>query len=202
LTDLAVVIERVTGINVQLNTIAGGSAISNAIVRPRRINKGNGTVVAIPLCWGNEEDEVAVTALLESLATAAAPAKGKFRRKKKGSAPEPGTIAQEALSRQPGVPDLVLIGDVAYQHKPGAPSHFDILMSTLLKFVDDHTIVMFGTRIRMAASNDLLDIFLEHFDEIVTPALRANEIDAAFAGVKHNMTIHFLQRKKATAGAP
>jgi hypothetical protein len=58
--------------------------------------------------------------------------------------------------------------------------------------------VVFGTRIRMPASVDLLELFLQHFDELVSPPLRADEIDSSLAGLKHNMAIHFLQRKKNT----
>ena len=48
----------------------------------------------------------------------------------------------------------------------------------------------------MPASVDLLDMLLQHFDEMVQPAVTADEIDAAaFGGNKHNMSIHFLQRR-------
>jgi hypothetical protein len=45
-------------------------------------------------------------------------------------------------------PDLIIIGDVAYQQKPGAPSHFDVLLSTVLKFAGNKTRIVFGTRMR------------------------------------------------------
>jgi predicted nicotinamide N-methyase len=197
LTDLPVVIDRVTEANVVQNTStasgAGSRSTTTAAMRPRTINKGKGAVMATPLCWGDEADEIAVASLLESLAAAIPANKAQSRRKKKGHA-----VVEEStsISRQPGMPDVILIGDVAYQQTPGAASHFEALLSTLLKFVHDDTIVVFGTRIRMPASMDLLEMFLQHFDELVTPPLRADEIDSSLAGVKHNMAIHFLQRKK------
>ena len=46
-------------------------------------------------------------------------------------------------------------------------------------------------------SADLLDMMLLHFDEIVQPAIAADEIDAAaLSNVKHSMSIHLLMRKK------
>lgn len=205
LTDLPVVIDRVTEPNVLQNTsAASGSGSSNsssavvATVRPRTINKGKGAVMATPLCWGNEADEVAVTSLLESFAAAIPANKTHTRRKKKGAA---SVEKSTSSTQQPGMPDVILIGDVAYQQSPGAASHFEDLLSTLLKFVHDDTIVVFGTRIRMPASVDLLELFLQHFDELVTPPLRADEIDSSLAGVKHGMAIYFLQRKKNTGNA-
>jgi predicted nicotinamide N-methyase len=201
LTDLQVVIDRVTEPNVVQNTSvasgtgSGSSSTTTAAVRPRTINKGKGAVVATPLCWGDEADEVAVASLLESVAAAMPANKAQSRRKKKGHA---SVEKPNSNSRQPGMPDVILIGDVAYQQTPGAASHFEALLSTLLKFVHDDTIVVFGTRIRMPASMDLLEMFLQHFDELVSPPLRADEIDSSLAGVKHNMAIHFLQRKKNT----
>ena len=200
LTDLPVVIDRVTEPNVALNTstTSGSGSSSNsstvAAVRPRTINKGKGAVMATPLCWGNEADEVAAALLLlESLAAAIPNNKAQSRRKKKGAAPAEHSTCS---SHPAGMPDVILIGDVAYQQTPGAASHFEDLLSTLLKFVHDDTIVVFGTRIRMPASVDLLDLFLQHFDELVSPPLRADEIDSSLNGIKHNMAIHFLQRKK------
>jgi len=181
LTDLHEVIDQVTRPNIMIN--------SQSSKEGRTIGKG--AVVATPLCWGNEEDEQAVSDLLQHLD---APVKNTQTYRKKRSlrqnAPEMTTI------RAPGVPHLILIGDVAYQHKPGAPSHFDALVSTLLKFVGNDTIVLFGTRIRMPASNDLLLLLLEHLEAITTSPLLADEIDPSFAGHKHNMSIHFLRKKK------
>jgi predicted nicotinamide N-methyase len=204
LTDLQVVIDRVAQPNVIQNTVSGGGASSTGTttttLRPRTINKGKGAVVATPLCWGNEKDEVAVASLLQSLAVPSN--EGQSRRKKKGcTSAEQSTTTTTTSTRQPGkMPDVILVGDVAY-HLPGAPSHFEALLSTLIKFVDEDTIVVFGTRMRMTASGDMLELLLEHFDELVSPPLRADEIDSCFAGVKHNMSIHFLQRKKETCRA-
>ena len=181
-TDLKVVVDKVTQGNLVKN--------STAAAKPFRM-LGGGKVVAVPLCWGCSEDEKTVRELLvkqDSDSTT------KGRRKKKGG--------KDALTDPPprlGYPDLILIGDVAYQHKPGAPSHFDVLLSTLLQFTDAKTLVAFGTRIRMPASVDLLDMFLQHFDPVVSPSLGAEEVDPTFAGVKHNMSIHFLRRKDTEA---
>lgn len=101
------------------------------------------------------------------------------------------------------MPDIVLIGDVAYQHKPGAPSHFDALISTVLRVTDGHTVVVFGTRMRMPASADLLSMFLAHFDEVVLPPIEAHEVDETFRpdvlGRKHNISIHVMKRKVAAS---
>ena len=79
-------------------------------------------------------------------------------------------------------------------------SHFDILLSTLLKFATTpKTTVVFGTRMRMPASADLLEMFREHFTEVVQPPVEAQEVDTAFneknLGRKSLITIHFFQRK-------
>jgi len=213
LTDLPVVIDQVTQPNVVRNTTekkiqknssssgGGGSSVVRVIH-----NGNNNQVLAMPLCWGNEKDEQAVAAVLESLATAKQqPTCTKGRpRKKKGASTTAPTITSSYISRsstrKPGMPDLVVIGDVAYQHAPGAPSHFDALVSTLLQFVDEHTLVLFGTRIRMPASVDLLALLLEYLEPVVEPAVTVDEIEpAAFANVKHNMSIHFLRKKKGDA---
>jgi hypothetical protein len=100
------------------------------------------------------------------------------------------------------MPDLIIVGDVAYQHKPGAPSHFEALVSTLLAFAPPEAgaLVVFGTRLRTPASTDLLDLLLLHFDQIVEPPLRADEVNGLVRNVKHNMTIHFLRRKSNIPG--
>ncbi|KAL3902476.1 MAG: hypothetical protein SGILL_010809, partial [Bacillariaceae sp.] len=109
------------------------------------------------------------------------------RKSKKGTKLPPKDLRQ---------PDMIIIGDVAYQHKPGAPSHFDVLLSTLLKFLGPHTLVIFGTRMRMPASSDLLDIFHEHMEEVANPPIRADEIDPTFAQFKHQITIHVLRKRQ------
>jgi hypothetical protein len=175
LTDLGVVIDKVTRPNVEKLL--------------QSTTKCNSKVIAAPLCWGESADEQAVKDLLRKLQV---PNRGARRIKKKG-AKEP------VQSLAPDIPSIVLIGDVAYQQKPGAPSHFEALLSTLLQFVDEHTIVIFGTRIRMPASVDLLYLLLEHFEPVVD-CIKADEIDASsFANLKHNMSIHFLRKKKTSA---
>ena len=92
----------------------------------------------------------------------------------------------------PSCADVVLIGDVAYQYKPAAPSHFDVLHETLLQLIHDKTLV-----ICMPASVDLLELFRQDLEEIVVPPISVDEIDnASFANVKHNMTIHFMRKRR------
>ncbi len=178
LTDLEVVVNKVTKPNVELNKKEFGMGQK---------------VVALPLCWGNEEDELACRNILESSQTK----KGSNRKlKKKGKGQTKSNDVQPTISSDPSI---ILIGDVAYQHKPGAPSHFDILLSTLLKFASTReTVVMFGTRMRMPASSDLLDMFREHFDEVIEP-IEAHEIDHSFhsssLGRNSLITLHVFKRK-------
>lgn len=190
LTDLAVVTENVTRPIVERNTVPASSRSTPY----RTMGKNKAIIVASPLCWGDAEDESRILELLRVLdrdvKPSSSPSSG-VRRKKKES-----PVSMESDDdRVPGLPDLVIIGDVAYQHKPGAPSHFEALLSTLLRMTSPCTIVAFGTRVRMPASGDLLQLFLMHFDEIVQPPLRADEVDPIFKSTKHNMTIHLLQRK-------
>ena len=182
LTDLTEVIQKVTIPNVEINA-------------PNHNHK-NKNVVAIPLCWGNEEQELQCATLLDTLAPPLLPkptTTTTTKKKKKKSLIQ----QQQQQPTREGIPDVVLIGDVAYQHKPGAPSHFDILISTTLKFTDEHTIVIFGTRMRMPASADLLHLFKQYFDEIVQPPIEAHEIDPKHfsCGKKHNITIHFFKKR-------
>lgn len=192
LTDLQVVVDGITKINVLNNS----GEISRKEKEIRKLNKGKAGVMAMPLCWGNEEDERSVLEVCRRVETKALTTIGSgSKKKKKGRKPEPITEIKTPIQEcDKGKPHLILIGDVAYQHKPGAPSHFDALLSTLLNISGSHTIVMFGTRIRMPASVDLLNSILDHFQEIVDP-LSADEIDPSFCGLKHNMTIHFLQKQ-------
>ena len=183
LTDLEVVVDQVTRPNLVLNSSAPSST------KPRIISKGTGKVIAMPLCWGNAQDEEHVAETLRSVEAAAGPSP---RRKSKGTKLGNDNATQPYM---PGIPSLVIIGDVAYQHRPGAPSHFDVLLSTLLKFTGPQTLVLFGTRMRMPASNDLLNMLLEHFNELVSPPIAADELDCSFSGLKHNMSIHFFQLK-------
>lgn len=175
LTDLQIVVEKVVQRNVDCNTLPGPNKICGY-----RTTRSRGRVVALPLCWGNVHDENETKAAFEQLA----PMQASMRRK-------------SPKGRREGIPDLILIGDVAYQHRPGAPSHFDALQSTLLKCMDDETLVLFGTRMRMPASADLLAMFRQHMVELVIPPIEAHELNSSFAenvlGRKHNMTIHVLK---------
>ena len=179
LTDLQVVVDKVVQQNVEYNTLPGPNKQCGY-----RTTQSGGRVVAMPLRWGDEQNEQDAKAALERLTSTQT-----TRRK-----PPKGTVTKH--SRE-GIPDLILIGDVAYQHRPGAPSHFDALLSTLLKFVDEDTIVIFGTRMRMPASADLLEMLRQHMVELVTPPVEAHELNQSFAenelGRKHNMTIHVLK---------
>jgi predicted nicotinamide N-methyase len=183
LTDLQVVVNKITRLNVEKNTVPG----PNKTCGYRTMKSGGGKVVAMPLCWGNEQDEQAVQDTMERLAPVP---KTKDRKK---------NAAQGIQEQRCVFPDLILIGDVAYQHRPGAPSHFEALLSTLLCFLGQKTLVVFGTRMRMPASSDLLNMFREYMDEIVVPPIEAHELDSAFSyedlGRKHNMSVHVLKKK-------
>ena len=197
LTDLEVVVEGITQRNVEQNSHLGGN--------------GGAKIRAMPLCWGNTNDETAAAQELDELAPPLRhDEKTSGRKKKKKSKSKVGKRDSDSActenlpqalstSTREGMPDIVLIGDVAYQHRPGSESHFDVLMSTVLRFTDSQTLVVFGTRMRMPASADLLEMFRKHFDEIVEP-IEAHEIDKSFAsanlGRKHNISIHLLRRKK------
>ncbi len=181
LTDLEVVVDKVTRPNVELNKHIFGIGQK---------------VVAIPLCWGDQNDEHNCRKVLDdNVKSSKGPSKRKVKKGKSNTSVEEswniGTLSD---------PDVILIGDVAYQHKPGAPSHFDILLSTLLKFAtSSRTTIVFGTRMRMPASMDLLEMFREHFDEVVNPPVQARELDTSFdekkLGRKSMITIHFFKRK-------
>lgn len=188
LTDLDVVVDGVTNKNVEINTTLGPNKTCGY-----RTTRTGGRVVAAPLCWGNEKEEEEAAAVLEKIAQSI-PLKSSRRRIKGNS------VKALSTPKRKGIPDLIIIGDVAYQHKPGAPSHFDILLSSLLRFLGDETLVVFGTRMRMPASADLLEMFHQYMDEVVTPPIEAHELDPSFGtgelGRKHNMTIHFLKKKE------
>ena len=190
LTDLDVVVDQVTRPN------------TDTACRGALYGKGSTATDcrAVPLCWGNADDLKAVSDILQSLykPEGVSPIS---RRKKKGknlSTTNTTTSSTNSDPRAPRCADVILIGDVAYQHKPGAPSHFEVLHQTLLQLAHNDTLVIFGTRIRMPASVDLLDLLLQDFEEILVPPVTADEIDpASFGSVKHNMSIHFMRQKKA-----
>jgi predicted nicotinamide N-methyase len=184
LTDLDEVVKQVTHPNVEQN-----SSPSSNKQQPFRLTSAGkrGHIMAMPLCWGDEQDEKAVAECFL-----------KWTRIPKS----PRTSHKDAVTNKKDTskPDLIIIGDVAYQHKPGAPSHFDILLSTVLKFLGSHTIVIFGTRMRMPASADLLDMFLVHMEDVTTPPISADEINPSFNKFKHQITVHVL-RKKSREGS-
>jgi hypothetical protein len=74
---------------------------------------------------------------------------------------------------------LIIIGVVAYQNKPGAPSHFDIPLLTLMKFLGPRSLVP-----------------RQHIQEVVGPSIQADEIDPACANFKHQVAIHGLRKWK------
>lgn len=181
LTDLKVVVEKVAGPNMIKNTtVPPNSKQSYRITTTGK----RGRVIALPLCWGSQEDEESDREVLLALNTSQkAP-----RKQKRG-------CNDTATARDLGKPDIIVIGDVAYQHKPGAPSHFDELLSTVLTFLGPQTLVVFGTRLRMPCSQDLLDLFLAHMDEVVTPPVTADEIDPSFGKFKHQITLHVFRKR-------
>jgi predicted nicotinamide N-methyase len=136
LTDLEVVVEKVARPNLELNSAPGVSINKqNQHKLTSRLTKAGkrGRILALPLCWGNEQHADAVMDCLKKYTKLE-----KASHRRKGDPPPNAT----------GQPNLIIIGDVAYQHKPGAPSHFDALLSTVLKFMGPHTLVIFGTRMR------------------------------------------------------
>jgi len=176
ITDLNEVVEEVAKPNLHRNSTISAKHDYRLTEAGKR-----GRILAMPLCWGNEKDEQEVAKIFTKLVKPP-----KTPRTKKGH----GTPMKDVSK-----PDLIIIGDVAYQHKPGAPSHFDALVCTLLKFLGPHTLVMFGTRMRMPASADLLELFAEHMEEIVNPPIAADEIDPSFGKFKHQITIHLFRKK-------
>lgn len=202
LTDLDVVIDQVTATNVRANTTGTvlverrlpGNLLVNCDVHHQTMKSTGSHVVAIPLCWGNAQDEERVRQVVEHFSEHQQSKRSAAKQKANRVSQNRRTL--ENTDDRDTLPNLILIGDVAYQHKPGAPSHFEALQSTLFQFVGDNTLVLFGTRLRMPASSDLLDLFLEQLEEIVVPPLGAEEIDSIFANQKHNMTIHVLKRRK------
>ena len=147
--------------------------------------------MAMPLCWGRQEDEEKVATTFEQHTKST----NKSRSTKRGKKKKGGSQNQKDPSEDASKPNLIIIGDVAYQHKPGAPSHFDALLETLLTFLGPQTIVIFGTRMRMPASADLLEMFLLHMEECCAP-IPADEIDPSFGKFKHQITIHVFRKRQ------
>jgi hypothetical protein len=102
-------------------------------------------------------------------------------------------------------PDLLIAADVSYQHDQtgGSGSNWAILLETILEVTDGDTVFLFGHRVRMPGSNDLLEMILEHF-EYACPTVEAERIEPAYAALrKHNTSAHILKRKSglpSTAG--
>lgn len=225
LTDLSVVVERVSKPNIEMNSAVLAGFRTGAMGTGTKGKAGGPTggvkrVAALPLCWGNTDDERAAAEALDVMAPPFIPQCDRPKKRRAKCGKKGGSLGQKkndntstehlastppfpSSSTREGMPDVILIGDVAYQHKPGAPSHFDALISTVLRVTDGHTVVIFGTRMRMPASADLLDMFLEHFDEVVLPPIEAHEVDETFRpdalGRKHNISIHVMKRKVTAA---
>lgn len=135
-TDLDVVVEKVARRNVETNSTPVAPAMSSGrSQQPYRLTQAGkrGKIMALPLRWGDDQDAEVVMHYFRTWTKAVKPS-----RKHKSAAPLKDSTQ----------PDLIVIGDVAYQHKPGAPSHFESLLSTVLKFLGDHTLVIFGIRMR------------------------------------------------------
>ena len=213
LTDLGVVVEHVTQRNVEVNT---QPPPSNNRTTPWafRTTRAGGKVIAMPLCWGNNSDESAVQSFLmqhaqqqqQQQASNKRPKKKKKKKKKDKTTKQDGEEEEEDDGEEEEdriCPDWIMIGDVAYQHRPGAPSHFDALISSMMRFVGPHTRVLFGTRMRMPASKDLLDMFRQHLHEIVE--VKEHDVDHFLweqVSRKHNMSIHvFGHKSKSTQRA-
>ncbi|KAL3906507.1 MAG: hypothetical protein SGARI_003977, partial [Bacillariaceae sp.] len=104
LTDLDVVVEKVARPNVEANST---ETISTKQM-PYRLTKAGkrGRIMALPLCWGNENDDQAV---MECFLKYSKEEKSRRKSSKKGAKLPPKDLRQ---------PDMIVIGDVAYQHKP------------------------------------------------------------------------------------
>lgn len=188
LTDLKVVVEKVAEPNmIQNTTIVTAATNTNKPVHRMSTVGKRGRIMAMPLCWGVEQDELSVQAALQAFASSVPKTRTPKNRR--------GNNSSTQHSRDLNKPDVIVIGDVAYQHKPGAPSHFDALVSTVLQFLGPQTLVVFGTRLRMPCSQDLLELFTNHMEELVVPPVRADEIDPSFAKFKHQITIHVFRKR-------
>jgi predicted nicotinamide N-methyase len=223
LTDLTAVVDQVTLPNVIQNTTPvtekgrrRASATSAATTLPscRSIQhfKGGGKVVAMPLCWGNTEEGAQALQVLKQLHPQSSLMINKTKGKK-GTKKAQATINNNNNDDDDNdddnmpidnmvYPDLILLGDVAYQHKPGAPSHFDILVESikqLMAATGKSQLLLFGTRLRMPASSDLLELLQQHFTPLLQQPIPAQVLDPALQGVKHNMTIHIFTNNSSTS---
>jgi predicted nicotinamide N-methyase len=190
LTDIEVVIDQVA----LPNLISSSTEVKQKPYRLMNAGK-RGRVMALPLCWGMEEDETLVAKTFQENTKRALKTRAtKKGKKKRGQAQHTNTNSYENVE-DTSKPNLIIIGDVAYQHKPGAPSHFDALLSTLLKFLGPQTLVVFGTRMRMPASVDLLDMFSTYMEECCEH-IPADEIDPSFSNFKHQITVHVFRKRR------
>ena len=152
--------------------------------------------MAIPLSWGNATDEATVQDIFRQYAKPASPTGRKKKQKKKNATRSGVEEENQKDDDDPSKPDLILIGDVAYQQRPGAPSHFDILTSTVLNMVGPQTVVLFGTRRRMPASNDLWYMLAEVLDEVLIVSAEEVDPDMFAAFPKHGISIHVFRKKE------
>ena len=221
LTDLDVVVQNITLPNVQRNV----PSIKHNVIKttfPLYTNDANdkesvlhapkpqlplhiytmnssssiqGRLIATPLCWGNKNDMNTVQSVI------------RYLQSQPTQEPNKSIANTTTVDLMDGIPDILIVGDVAYQHKPGAASHFDILLETILHFTKCRdTLLIFGLRIRMNASMDLYDMLLQDFVDVVEPIV-PHEIDPIrFPNHTNNntkkhmntMTIHFMKRKSCT----
>lgn len=173
----------------------------------------SGCLIATPLCWGNHDDMKVVQSMIRYL-------QKPQHNQNSNHATHESVIVNDTENNDgrylcsnsnDGIPDILIIGDVAYQHKPGATSHFDVLLETILHFTKcDQTMIIFGLRIRMNASMDLYQMLLQYFVDIIEPIV-PNEIDPIrFPMANHSnnkksmntMTIHFMKRKQNNVDTP
>ena len=209
LTDLPLVIDHVTKENIRLNE----SILSSCASIHKKRNGSTATttssssstttmapkVHALPLCWGNLDDALSCSQYIQKHVSTTTVHMSKTHLISTASSSSSSSSSTSTSTIQQ--PHLIIIGDVAYQHKPGAPCHFDALLQTVLYFVGDETIILFGTRIRMPASMDLLQMFQSTFREVLLPPIEAHELDSAFHpnnlhGKNHNITIHVFKKKE------
>jgi Lysine methyltransferase len=173
-------------------------------------SSGNGgCLIATPLCWGDHDDMNVVQSMIRYLQS---PQPQQNNNTSINITHDSATThdtenndgCYACSSNNDGIPHILIIGDVAYQHKPGAISHFDILLETILHFTKgDRTLIIFGLRIRMNASMDLYEMLLQYFVDIIEPIV-PNEIDPERFPMNHSshkktmntMTIHFMKRKQ------
>jgi Lysine methyltransferase len=181
LTDLTEVVDNITQKNVTENT---QPSHTNHQYRTIPHSKGECTVVATPFCWGNpEQGEHVLRLLQEELPPSTAPLHS--------------------------YPDIILLADVAYEHRPGAPSHFtaqairnfDLLVQSLQQMMPPsqtpQTLLVFGIRLRMVGSIELLHLLQRHFTPVLKEHIPAEVLDPALLGFEHHMTVHIFTNSES-----